>query len=27
MLEVNGVPHSINLSGVLLSGGVRIFFN
>ncbi len=27
MLEVNGVPHSINLNGVLLSGGVRIFFN
>jgi len=27
MLEVNGVPHSINLNGVLLSGGVRLFFN
>lgn len=27
MLEVNGVPHTINLSGVLLSAGLRIFFN
>ena len=27
MLEINGVPHSINLSGVLISAGVRIFFN
>jgi hypothetical protein len=27
MLEVNGVPHTINLNGVLLSGGLRIFFN
>ena len=27
MLEVNGVPHTINLNGVLISAGIRIFFN
>lgn len=26
-LEVNGVPHTINLNGVLISAGLRIFFN
>jgi opacity protein-like surface antigen len=27
MLEINGVPYTINLSGVLLSAGLRIYFN
>jgi opacity protein-like surface antigen len=27
MLEINGVPYTINLSGVLVSAGVRMFFN
>ena len=27
MLEINGVPYTINLSGVLISAGLRIFFN
>ena len=26
-LDIDGVPHAINVSGVLVSGGVRIFFN
>lgn len=27
MLEVNGVPYTINLNGVLITAGLRIFFN
>jgi hypothetical protein len=27
MLDINEVPYKLNLSGVLLSAGVRIFFN
>jgi opacity protein-like surface antigen len=27
MLDINGVPYTINLNGVLLSAGLRIFFN
>ena len=27
MVEVNGVPYTVNLSGMLISGGLRIFFN
>jgi opacity protein-like surface antigen len=27
MIEVNGIPHTIDLSGVLISAGLRIFFN
>jgi opacity protein-like surface antigen len=27
MLDINGVPYTVNLTGVLISGGLRIFFN
>ena len=27
MLDINGVPYTINLNGLLLSAGLRIFFN